>query len=460
MATPSSYSLPQLNANALTSSELLAIYENAAEDVRSEVTKRFGRNQLGLQELFSQMGMTKQVATGNVYSHFEEDYRDEIIRVTASYTSLAATATFTVDSNYNYSYPPAGQTIYTSSTTSYAATPRVGDVLELGSSAIHVIVTAVSEGATSTFDVETMQTGDVIPAGLATEEIFTIGRAEAEGGSTPENREIRDIKYENKLHTIAEGYKSTGTAMLQEALVESDGSAKYYYRGILNTRFRFEDTCDAIIFTGKKITSTSATYSGTNSTEGLIPFIRNYGNEEGYTAGSWSLQDLENMSLAIGTNLGAAENMMVTSQPLQIEVDNILRTSEGLKAGGVSYDKMADFGFNAVTYGGVHYYFKTLRAFSNKKNFGSANSQYKNMGLVIPMTDVTAFDLGGEKISTPACVLRYGNVDGEDMGYKEWITGGAGRAATDRTDTEVINMRKRVGFEAFAPNRFGIFVGS
>lgn len=458
--TPTSPSLPQLDANFLTSSELLAIYENAAEDVDTTLYRPYGRNQLGIQELFSALGMTKKVATGNVYSHFEEDYRDEIIRVTASYTPGSTTATFTVNSSYNYSFPPAGQTIYTSSTTSYAATPRIGDTLELGSSGIHVRVTAVTEGATSTFAVETMQTGDVVPAGLVSEEIFNVGRAEAEGGTTPENREVRDIKYENKIHTIAEGYKSTGTVMLQDGLIETNGSPKYYERGILNTRFRFEDACDEVLFTGKKITSTSSTYSLINTTEGLIPFIRNYGNEEGYTATSFSLQDVENMSLAIGTNLGSAENMLITSQPLQIEIDNILRTSEGLKAGGVSYDKMANFGFDAVTYGGVTYYFKTLRAFSNKKNFGSANSQYKNMGLVIPMTNVTAFDLGGEKINTPACVLRYGNVDGEQMGYKEWVTGGAGTASTDRTDTRVINMRKRIGFEAFAPNRFGIFVGS
>ena len=459
--TPTSPSLSELNANYLSSSELLNIYENLAEDVDKTRYLRYGRNQLGIQELFSQLGMTRSAAKSSLYGHFEQDYRDEIIRVTSSYSSGGTTATFTVNSSYNFSYPPSGQTIYTSSTTAYAATPRVGDVLELGSSGVQVRVTAVTEGSTSTFAVETRQSGDTIPAGLASEEIFTVGREEAEGGSTPENRETRDIKYENKLQIISEGYKATGTAMMNQAYVNStDGKPYYYVQGILDTRFRFEDTCDSVLFTGKKITSTSSTYSNINSTEGLIPFIRNYGNEETYTVGSWSLQDLENMSLSIGTNLGSEENMLITSQSLQIEIDDILRTSEGLKAGGVSYDKMADFGFKAVTYGGVTYYFKTLRAFSNVKNFGSANSLYKSMGLVIPMTDVTAFDLGQERIKTPACVIKYGEVEGEMQGYKEWVTGGAGRANTDRTDTMIVNMRKRVGFEAYAPNRFGIFVSA
>lgn len=455
--TPTSPSLPQLGANYLTSENLINMYENAKEDVDPMKYKRYGRNNLGIQELLKQLGQTREVK-GNVYSHFEEDWRDEIIRVTASYTDGNATSTLTVNSDYNFSYPTAGS-IYTSSTTAYAATPRVGDILEAAE--IPMRVTAVTEGSTSTFAVVCTQAGDTVPAGLASVEIFKIGRAEAEGGSTPENVETRDLKYENKVHTISEGYKSTGTVMLQESVVNASNGMPYYYEdGIINTRFRFEDTVDSVLFAGKKITSTNAAFSNINATEGLIPFIRNYGNEETYTVNSFSLDDFKNMSLTLGKYQGAEDNMMITSQSLQIEIDNLLRTSTGLTAGGVSYDKLADFGFKAITYGGINYNFKTLRAFSNIKNFGSADSIYKSMGLVIPMGNTTAFDLGKERMSVPSLELCYASVGdgGESNGYKEWVTGGAGQASTDDTDTKKINMRKRVGFQAYCPNRYGIFV--
>tara|TARA_R110000822_G_scaffold78394_3_gene187798 strand:+ start:9579 stop:10970 length:1392 start_codon:yes stop_codon:yes gene_type:complete len=457
--TPTSVSLPQLDANYLTSENLINMYENAKEDVDSTRYLRYGRNNLGIQELLRQLGQTKEVK-GNVYSHFEQDWRDEIIRVTASYTAAGATATFTVDSSYNFSYPTAGS-IYTSSTTSYAVTPRVGDVLEM--SEVPVRVTAVTVGATSTFAVVCTQTGDTIPSGLASVEIFKIGRMEAEGGSTPENTETRDLKYENKIGIIAEGYKSTGTSMIQEGVVNATNGKPYYFeQGIIDTRFKFEDTCDSVLFTGKKITSTNAAFSNINATEGLIPFIRNYGNEETYSVGAFSLTDIENMSLTLGKYQGAEDNMLITSQALQIEIDNLLRTSPGLLAGGVTYDKLADFGFKAMTYGGVTYNFKTLRAFSNIKNFGSADSVYKSMGLVIPMGNTTAFDLGKERINVPSLELCYASTGdgGESMGYKEWVTGGAGLANTDDTDTKKINMRKRVGFQAYGPNRYGIFVSA
>lgn len=454
--TPSSYSVSQVNLNLLTTSAAIEMYANAPIDVDKTLYDRYGKDVLGIQGLMDELGQTRAV-TSNVYQHYEKDWRDEIIRVTSSYTSGSATATLTVNSSYNASYPnPTTQTFYTSATATYAVTPRVGDIIE--ASEVKMLVTSVTNASTSTFNVECMQTGDTVPAGLADVEIFIIGRSEAEGGSTPINREVTYLKYENKIQNLSDAYKVTGNALGQTSLINSSTGEPYYWiEGALETRRRFEDNVNLTLFTGEKITSTSSTFAARNTTEGLIPFIQNNGNTEAYTVTSFSLQDLENAALTLGKYDGAAENMLLTSQSLQIEIDNLLRTSEGLKAGGVSYDKMADFGFDAVTYGGVTWYFKTLRALSNIKNLGSANSQYKNMGVSIPMGNTTAFDYGKEKITTPSLVLNYLDVKGENNGYKEWVTGGAGLASTDDTDTMKLNMRKRIGFEAFCPNRYLLF---
>ena len=68
-------------------------------------------------------------------------------------------------------------------------------------------------------------------------------------------------------------------------------------------------------------------------------------------------------------------------------------------------------------------------------------------------------DYGKQQITTPSLVLNYLETAGESMGYKEWYTGGAGIASTNTTDELKISMRKRMGFEAYGGNRFGIFQG-
>lgn len=457
MPTPSNPSIPQLEANFLTSSQLFEIYANLKEDVNPNRINVYGRDQLGFQEVMNTLGQTREIKS-NVLSHIEQDWRDSVIRVTDSYTPAGATATFTVNASYNFSYPPSGQSIYTSAVTAYGVTPRVGDVLDMAG--IHVRVETVTAGATSTFAVVCTQSGEVVPDGLENVEIFKIGRMEAEGGSTPINQETRDVYYQNKLHTIMEGYKSTGTTLLQEGFINTTNGKPYYFeQGILDTRFRFEDAVDSVLFTGKKVTSTNAAFSNINATEGLIPFIQNYGNQQGYTENAFSLSDFKTMSLTLGKFQGSDTNMLILSQSLKGQIDDLLRTSPGLLAGGVSYDKMADLGFKELSYYGVNYMFKTIRAFSNPNNFGSADSLYKNMGLVVPMGNTTAFDLGGEKINRPAIELCYANAQGsgEVNGFGEWITGGRAERPTDDTDTRKINMIKRAAFQAYGPKRYGLF---
>lgn len=457
--------------NWLTSSDVISAYAKANLDVDPNLFGRYGTEDLGISALMAELGQTKAVKSA-VYQHYERDFTRDVVVIKTGYTSGGASATFTVDDaspDYQLEYPnPTTQTFYTSASSSTAVTPRVGDVMIIPDASGDVEVVVTAKPSNVTFTVVCTQSGDTIPAGVENLQLFITGRAEGEKGSTPDGRDSRLIQYENKVQTIAEGYEVSGASLGQISFFSNlgEGNSPYWYvQGILDTRRNFEAMCDLQLLTGKSITSTNSAFAAINKTEGLIPFIQNYGNEESYTAGSFSLSDIANMSLSLRKYYGANENMLVVSDKLEGEIDDLLRTSDGLKAGGVVYsniggqEKAVDLGFSSFRYYGVTYHVKSLQAFSDPTTLGSADSSYRDLGLVIPMDRTTAFDFGKQQINTPSLVLNYQETPGESMGFKEWYTGGAGIASTNEEDALKINMRKRVGFEAFGGNRFGIFQG-
>ncbi len=155
---------------------------------------------------------------------------------------------------------------------------------------------------------------------------------------------------------------------------------------------------------------------------------------------------------------GADEYLSLESHEVNISLDNDLRDNQ-VSAGGVVYNqKLLDLGFGAIRRSGMNIYRKSLQAFSDPRTLGSADSKYKGMALMIPTGTATAFDYnGGQMVEKPSMVLRYLDVDGEDMGYKEWVTGGAGIASTNNVDEMVITMRKRIGLELYGANLFGLY---
>jgi len=160
---------------------------------------------------------------------------------------------------------------------------------------------------------------------------------------------------------------------------------------------------------------------------------------------------------------GASENLLVGGNEFITGVDDIIRTSEGMKAGGIQYagiggeERGVRFGFDHFIRSGVTFHYKSLQAFDDPDSFGATNSSFAKLGLVIPTGNTTSYNYGRQVTSVPTMRMVYLSVDGEANGYKEWVTGSAGAVSTNQTDAQQINMRDRKGFEVFGLNRFGIF---
>jgi hypothetical protein len=156
--------------------------------------------------------------------------------------------------------------------------------------------------------------------------------------------------------------------------------------------------------------------------------------------------------------------MLLCSASFETDLEDLMRESGGLQAGGVIYDAggagkhEVDFGFRRFVKGSIEYNVKSIKALTDPKSLGAADSPYTNYAMVIPTGTVESFDFGKNPVTVPALRLRYQDIPYHEEGYREWLTGGSGTPnPTDTSRTNKVNMVKHVGFEAFKPNTMGIF---
>jgi len=459
--TPSAFSLSATSMNYLTSSQLISSYTKAKAEVDPNIVYRFGNEDLGIEEIFMNLGQTSKKGVESIrFEHYEKDYIRELVRIVAS-TGGAATETLTIASGNVYPYGSPNFYTNPASDNEYGANVQEGDILQMGS--VKVRVTSVTSGASTTFLVETIGTDSGgtqlnIPAGVTT--LVNLGNSFAEDTGQPDGRETRLIKYSNDIQIIKNSYKVTGSAMGQKSWVKVQGGYRWYLEGIADTRKMHSGNIELNALVGEKVSATSPSFNNLGQMEGMIPSINTYGVVEGYTSGSLSLDDFANVADAFAKNRGSKENMLFSGIGFKREVSDLLRTSEGLKAGGVQYaglggeQRAVNLGFESFTYSDYTFHTKTLQAFNDPKTL--AETIYANYAVIVPTGNTTAFDYGKTKVNVPAMQMVYQEVDGEENGYAEWVTGAAGGVYTNENDSMKINMRTRASIEMSGLGRFAL----
>lgn len=433
--------------------------------VGSSLVRRYGTQ--SLTGLMQELGLTERVES-IIFNHYEEDFIHEVIKVeNASAGAANAVVTLTVQSDYRFSISN-NNSPYVASGSTTVTMPRVYDIVEFEDGTV-AQVTAVSG---NTFDVAPVVSGENIPAVTTSSVIINTGRANVEGGTTPDGIQTQLLSYTNNTMILDDAYVvyEGGAAAITwlDNLGESGNESYWYLEGINNTKTRFENFCEMTAMTGKKITNT--TLAGTSGfgtskiTEGFIPFIENYGNVENYTKNSWSETDLDNLVDELNKYKAAEENMILAGLPLRRQFDTYLRASAGLTDGGIIYstlpeEKAVNLGFKSFTKDGYTFHLKRYDVFTDVKTLGASdNFKYPHLGLVAPLDETSLPDPQGGTTSVPSFSIAYNDVNGmEPMGYKEWVTGGLGDANTDDTDQMKINFRKRFAFHGKGANRFGLF---
>lgn len=453
--TPSAFSLSATNMNYLTSSQLISSYTKAKAEVDPNVVYRFGNEDLGIEEIFMNLGQTSKKGVQSIrFEHYEKDYIRELVTIDAS-TGGSASETLTIASGNVYPYGSPNFYAAPTADNEYGANVEEGDILQMGS--VKVRVTSVTRGSSTTFVVYSID-GSNLPAGETT--LVNLGNSFAEATDQPDGRETRLIRYSNDIQIIKNSYKVTGSAMGQISWVKVQGGYKWYLEGIADTRKMHSGNIELAALVGEKVTATSSQFNNLGQMEGMIPSINTYGVVESYTSGSLSLDDFANVADAFAKNRGSKENMVFSGIGFKRELSDLLRASEGLKAGGVQYaglggeQRAVNLGFESFTYSDYTFHTKTLQAFNDPKTL--AETIYANYAVIVPTGNTTVFDFGKEKINIPAMQMVYQEVPGEENGYAEWLTGAAGGVYTNENDSMKVNMRTRCSIEMSGLGRFAI----
>lgn len=443
--------------------------------------QRYGRQDVtGLLEMLG----NKKAVNNIKFSHYEQERIHGVVRLSASAASASGsgvTLAGTAAAGYTYTY--SGQSPYPTGDTFSTNVLSQNDVIEVNGFTMYV--TAVNGNAFSAISHDSSATR---PAIATTDDIIVKGQASPEGSSAPDSRNSRVISYSNYLQIMRRTHKVTGTETGVKTWIPvkgKNGQTGYfwYLQGINDEYHRFLNEREATLLAGEDFQSNLAGLAGIGSssfgdansttfTKGLIPQISADGNTEGYTSGSLTITDFENMVKNLQKNSGARENMIACGHDFKLDVDALINDPTGSSflggGGAVQFaafqgveNQEVRFSIDAIEYGGFKFAMKVQDVFAKPDFLGYAGGIYNQLGIVIPLDDTVVYNKSNSStgVTVPSLTLNYLDNDNGGRDYMEWVTGKGLGAATSGDDFVEVHMLSHCGLEVSALNRFGLFVG-
>ncbi len=454
--------------------------------VDKNLTPRYGNQSItGLMGMISG-GMNP--VPGLYYQHFEEDWINDIVEVVGQAAGAAGAAvTFTVAAAYQWTFPgSAGTTaqapyivgaqggIPLSGGTTNPV--RVQDVLLIPDGAGGAVEALVTAATGTTFTCYPTVTATAIPATVTNvTQIVISGNGWGEGTDQPLGRNTSLIRYTNNAQIFKGTAAATGSAMGVQMWIQVPDKTgvlgwAWYLKNQKDQRTLFLNEEEVQLVTGQKLSNaTLAVLQPTTvKTEGLIPFIQNYGNPFSFSAiAGVQLSDYENMIVVLNSNRGAMENTCWEGIVYTQARERFMRDT--MKNGAISYgtfegmnrEKAISFGFSSFELSGYTFHCKTYDLFNHPKYLGAAQFSYKNSAMIIPSGQVAASFRPGAKATemVPSLRMNYVKLGQYSRELEEWITGGANGIYNQTLDQLQYNLRSHKGFEGFGANRYVYMTG-
>lgn len=246
------------------------------------------------------------------------------------------------------------------------------------------------------------------------EEYFISDTAWAEGSGVPTGVMPRIIKYTNKFQISKEAAFATGSVLTDKMYFKPvpgrEGSM--YLRIEADTYYRYEVACSGALLWGQDIDNVTVSVEALGfdvpikGTEGLMDFATVNSFADTYTPGSYTISDFDSLSFYY-------EDERLKSRTLQtwdgielwVEKENVLLALYnddmrlltdrmlGLDTGDPSdefqpskdSDWVTNIGFKAIRKAGYTYCFKLLHEFNKAMGAGSADYNYKQYSVIMPL---------------------------------------------------------------------------
>ena len=450
--------------------------------VAKELTMRFGDQDFfkSTFELFD--GGVAPVAASEYY-HLEDNWLTTIVKVETQAGGAAnASVTLTVQNNpdYNLTFPAAAVSPYiatgTQTLTSPVAPNMTVDILGVQCQVVSVDQTGSVTPGQVRFAVIPKVLGEAVPATDASTEIIIVGNAWGERTGQPESMAWRPVLYTNNMQEIKGTFSVSAREMQQEAWIDypvlGGGTKKLLWSwNALKNYQLYRNMIAATLITGKKTTNTTlanlnANTATTMTTEGMVPFVQNYGNTYTYS-GLTGLQKADWSTITttyIDKYRGAKEYMALSGIFARNDMSNWM--GDSMKNGAINYgmfgggalgkEKAINYDFDSFQLNGYTFHMKTFDPFNYIQQLGAAGQPYPYRIVLIPADRVAATMGDGPRVNVPAArvvYLKQSQAPGAEY-MVEWATGAAGGAWTSQIAEFNQNYRSTVGFEGFAGNRW------
>jgi hypothetical protein len=313
-----------------------------------------------------------------------------------------------------------------------------------------------------------------------------VSNAFAEGTGLPQGKTPRVIRYQNTTQIVKTAAVRTGTEMATETVLSPSGET--YYMAVVDPAMKNDHmtACSGALLWGQPTTNTAIKQAIANqgydaavaTTEGFIPSLENYAQQDTYTVGAFATDDFDDLSGLLLQQRGNAhayntfegyaisqETENVLNDVFQYDLANALAErafgdSRINYAENTNYfspkDFVASFGYKATKKGGCTYFFMTLPEFTSPVGGGASGSPYPNYRLVAPI-DLSAKDEQGNVM--PSFGYRYSALAGYSREMMVGTIIGAGAAqgeVSNEFDQKRAWMISDTGFHIIAPNQFGL----
>ncbi len=264
----------------------------------------------------------------------------------------------------------------------------------------------------------------------------------AEASGLPGQKISRTFKYQNTFGITKSARKYSGSAATNMIYTQNTSGQSGSVIKFMDPMWMKEhqEKRDRLLMFGQQadnLTETNQVHSGIDiqifGTEGAYTFART-GNNDTYTAGAWSLDDLTQVATIL-VDQQASQNANVVGyvgRQYQAEIDAALLAItqndvtpfinnmipgysdfdfKTYASQDASYDSTFNFGIRAIRYSQMNFAWKSVSAFQNTRNFGHTLYPYSSMAIYMP-TERTAYGRGRDVKMLGIMNYEYKALDG------------------------------------------------
>lgn len=416
--------------DSVLSTDILTSLNINKPDVYMKLVRARGDQGLDYFDLIKALGYVQPVSQEKV-THFEDDFLTETFHSNTTVTQNTPGGTLAVilsaidlDTNRKFF-------------------PRQFDIVMLPNRVTCSIVSIAGAGtATVTLTLKPNSQFDVIGTINSGQELIITSNAFSEDSDQPDGAVTKTRQFDVYLQIVKESFITSGSAATNNSWFTqvSDGEdlQGYFVKGQKDMDYRMRKAIMGALLWQKQTDNAIVDPNNGSliqTTLGLDPYIRQYGNTVNYTAGLFNVKKFDTITKIQDKEFVPGKSLVLAGIDLDIEIENSMvdyfantniqfaKESVTESVFGGHAGMAAEVGFQYLIKGQRTYCFRRMAALSHPKMTGAAGYSQAGLGYVIPLGNKKDAQTGD---AIPYIGMVYKQLGNNDRMLEIWDVSGAG----------------------------------